>query len=864
MREGLAKGAFSSYELVKAFKEVYEEDQKQEKALNAYVEFFEDSLKEAQKADELRQKGDSRPYLGIPLAIKDNILIKGRIASAASHVLEDFIAPYNATVIQRLKEAGFLFLGRTNMDEFGMGSSNEYSLYSLVRNPQDRTRTSGGSSGGSAAVVAGFQAPLALGTDTGGSVRLPSAFTGIYGYKPSYGLLSRYGVIAYASSLDQIGLMARSPQDIQEVLKLIKGRDTLDMTSRDYDLFPSSFSTDPKSLTIATLEELSPQLMSQEVHQGYVDFLSFWKNKGAMLKSCSLPLIEDSLAIYYVLSLCEAASNLARYDGVRYGKRLAELSSLEELYQSFRSQNMGEEVQRRVSLGNYFLSSQSGEESFYNKTLKVLESLKAELEKLFEQVDLLLVPTSFTLAFKLGEKNNDPLQMYLSDLGTIFVNLAGLPAVSVPVQKQGLGVGMQLIGKLDPLLRFDRKHYMYPDLSKGYQISQNAYPLGSEGEITLILKKDQLNKVVRIQRVHMEEDTGKSLHLQSSPNSYIDYNRAGVPLLEIVSYPDLNTSEEAVAYVKHIHEMVRYLGFSDGNMEEGSFRCDVNVNLHLKKEGRLYKTPIVELKNLNSFRKIHFAIEYERLRQLQEFEKTGLTLEKTAKQTRGWSDKLAQTFKQREKESVQDYRYMREPDIPLICLEPQTIKEWISEVGEFPQEARKRLQREFGLSDFDVSTLTNDRNLASYFEQAVQGAREPKKIANWLLTEVAAVLNQQGWTICQFPLSPQSISELVNLISEGAISGAQAKEVFSIMCESGQKAGEIVEQKGFSQLTQTEALEVLVEEVLIKNAKSVADYRAGKEAALKYLMGQIMRQSEGKANPVKAQEVLLKQIQVLE
>lgn len=435
-----------------------------------------------------------------------------------------------------------------------------------------------------------------------------------------------------------------------------------------------------------------------------------------------------------------------------------------------------------------------------------------------------------------------------------------LPNVNQELLHKGVQVSHVLGCSIDPNVRFDRKHYMYPDLTKGYQITQNEFPLGSEGKVSFELEKEGEIKTVRIQRVHMEEDTGKSLHMVGASNSYIDYNRGGTPLLEIVSHPDMFSSDEAVAYVKTIHEIVRYMGFSDGNMEEGSFRCDVNVNLEITKNGQIYKTPIVELKNINSFKMIKGAIEYEIIRQQEEFAKTGLTKDKAGKQTRGWNDKTSMTVAQREKESVADYRYFREPDIPMIHIGEVILKEWVSEVGELPSVARERLKANYGLSDFDVSTLTNDIALVSYFEEAVKGAKEPKKVANWILTEVNGILNTENKNIRDFSLSPSYIRDLANLVSEGKINGAQAKEVFSLMCSTGKEPSFIVEEKGFKQEQDSSVIEAIVDKVILDNPKSVADYKGGKEAALKYLMGQVMKHSQGKVNPVMATEWIIKKI----
>lgn len=461
IKEGFLEGTFTSFDVINSYYEAYQKDLEEENPLNAYVEFFQEAKEQAKEADELRKKGDRRPFLGVPIAIKDNILMQGKKATVASSALKDFTSPYDSTLVKKLKEAGFIILGRTNMDEFAMGSSTEYSLYGATRNPLDRDRSAGGSSGGSASSVAGFQTPLALGTDTGGSVRLPAAFTGIYGYKPTYGMLSRYGVIAYASSLDQVGLLAHSPEDIAEVLEVLRGKDENDMTSRHYSL-NLNLKENISPLKVAVLKDFETDSLHESVKEGLKTIKSFLKEENkSQIEEISLPIIKDTLALYYVISLCEAASNLSRYDSIRYGERPSGNLSLEDLYVQYRSLNIGEEVERRVTLGNYFLSADSQGQRFYDRAVMVLGELREQVRKIFQEYDLLLVPTCFSPAFELGVKNNNPLEMYLNDLGTIFVNLCGLPAISVPYQEgKNLPVGFQFIsreGKDDLILNLAQK-----------------------------------------------------------------------------------------------------------------------------------------------------------------------------------------------------------------------------------------------------------------------------------------------------------------------------------------------------------------------------------------------------------------------
>ena len=450
MKNALSARDISSVELVAEFRSAWEKDGENPKPVNGYVEFFQDAEEQAQKADEARSAGSQQKLLGLPLAVKDNIQITGRQATCASKILQGYTAPYSATVIERLEGAGALFLGRANMDEFAMGSSCEYSCYGAVRNPHDRDRTAGGSSGGSAALVASCQAPFALGSDTGGSVRLPASFCGVYGLKPSYGTLSRYGLVAFGSSLDQIGFLARCPEDLHLVLSVTAGRDPHDQTSEETDFLKTETlkSRSLSGLTVGIPSELVTDAINPEVLEVFEGYRRWLESAGAKTKIVSIPVLDACVAMYYIIAPAEASSNLSRFDGVKYGYRTADAVNLDTMYEKTREEGFGPEVKRRILIGNYVLSS-GYYDAYYKKAQAVRRMLQDRMDEVFQEVDLLASPTSPTPPFRLGEKVDDPLSMYLTDICTTPVNLAGLPSLSIPAgfTSEKLPVGVQITGK---------------------------------------------------------------------------------------------------------------------------------------------------------------------------------------------------------------------------------------------------------------------------------------------------------------------------------------------------------------------------------------------------------------------------------
>jgi aspartyl-tRNA(Asn)/glutamyl-tRNA(Gln) amidotransferase subunit A len=421
-----------------------------EERLNSYITLTEDlALGQAKKIDAARSKGDALPELaGIPLGLKDIFVTKDILTTCASKILYNFIPPYNGTAVQKLLDQKIVVTGKLNMDEFAMGSSTETSYFKKTKNPWNLQHIPGGSSGGSASAVAAGQCLGALGTDTGGSIRQPAAMCGIVGIKPSYGRVSRYGVVAFASSLDQVGPMTRDVRDAAVLLKVLAGHDPLDSTSvnREVPDYTRALKKEGKGLKIGVPKEYFIEGIDPEVKAAVETALKTYKDLGAELKEVSLPHTEYAVPTYYILAPAEASSNLARYDGIRYGYRSPNGKNLLELYKKSRSEGFGAEVKRRIMLGTYVLSA-GYYDAYYLKAQKVRTLIRQDFEKAFNDVDVLITPTSPTTAFKLGEKTEDPLQMYLSDIFTINVNLAGLPGMALPCgfSKSGLPIGMQVI-----------------------------------------------------------------------------------------------------------------------------------------------------------------------------------------------------------------------------------------------------------------------------------------------------------------------------------------------------------------------------------------------------------------------------------
>ncbi len=444
LRELVQEGEVKPAEIVESF---YDRFKETEEKVKAYITpLYEKAYEEAKKLE--KPEGEKKLF-GLPIAIKDNILVEGEKTTCASKILENFVAPYDATVIERLKREGALIVGKTNLDEFAMGSSTEYSAFFTTRNPWDLERVPGGSSGGSAVATAVLSAPVSLGSDTGGSIRQPAAFCGVIGIKPTYGRVSRYGLVAFASSLDQIGVFGRRTEDVALVLEVISGWDERDSTSAKKPIprWSEEVKKVPEKLKIGIPKEYLEYELQKEVKEAFEDWIKELEKEGYEVKEVSLPHVKYAIPTYYIVAPSEASSNLARYDGVRYGYRAKGYKDIWELYSKTRDEGFGAEVKRRIMLGTFALSA-GYYDAYYLKAQKVRRLIYEDFMKAFKEVDVIASPTTPTLPFKIGEKTENPIEMYLSDILTVPVNLAGLPGISVPIAwKNNLPVGGQLIGR---------------------------------------------------------------------------------------------------------------------------------------------------------------------------------------------------------------------------------------------------------------------------------------------------------------------------------------------------------------------------------------------------------------------------------
>ena len=458
MRKALLEKQVSAVELTEATYKRIEAVEGKIGAFNSLTKEY--ALNTAKEVDKKIAAGEELPKMaGIPLALKDNINLKGYKTTASSKILENFVSPYDATVSKKLKEHLVPVIGRANLDEFAMGSSNENSAFNKVHNPYNLNKVPGGSSGGSAASVSALEATVALGSDTGGSIRLPASFCGISGFKPTYGRVSRYGLIAFASSLDQIGPFGRCVEDVVDLYETIAGYDPKDSTSLNMPVgdISKTFKNDIKDIKFGVIKELMAEGVNDDVKRAIEDAVKVYEKLGATVKEVSLPLLKHSIGVYYIIATAEASSNLARFDGVKYGYRTAEAKNLMEMYTKTRKEGFGDEVKRRIMLGTYALSS-GYYDAYYKKAQQLRRLIKNDFDRVFKEVDVLVSPTCPTTAFDLGSRNEDPLAMYLTDIGTICANLIGAPAISIPAgfDKDGMPIGMQLISQVlqeEPLLR---------------------------------------------------------------------------------------------------------------------------------------------------------------------------------------------------------------------------------------------------------------------------------------------------------------------------------------------------------------------------------------------------------------------------
>jgi len=445
------KSVYSMIEEKLKSSEILESFIKRKETFEPHIKAFTTDLYE--KAYDVATSMDDKPQkgklFGIPIAIKDNINVDGFKTTCSSKMLENYVSVYDATVIKKLKQEGAIIVAKTNMDEFAMGSSTEYSAFFKTKNPWNLDYVPGGSSGGSASSVGANMIPLSLGSDTGGSIRQPASFCGVIGLKPTYGRVSRYGLVAFASSLDQIGPFGRYTKDVALLLEVISGYDPKDSTSANIEVPSFSKNLKPRTeLRVGIPKEFMAYKINQEVESSFKNFVKFLEDNKASIEEISLPHIEYAIPVYYIIAPAEASSNLARFDGVRYGHRTKDFKDLFELYAKTRDEGFGPEVKRRIMLGTYVLSS-GYYEAYYGKALAVKNLIKKEFQEALKKVDVIISPTSPTPPFKFGEKLNDPISMYLSDIFTVSVNLAELPAISIPsgFTKDGLPIGVQIIGR---------------------------------------------------------------------------------------------------------------------------------------------------------------------------------------------------------------------------------------------------------------------------------------------------------------------------------------------------------------------------------------------------------------------------------
>ena len=448
LQEKLKNKELTVTEITKAYTDRIEE---KEKDVQAFVTTLtEEANKKAQEVEAKINNGEiTGEFAGIPIGIKDNICTKGVKTTCSSKMLENFVSPYDATVMEKLNGENLINLGKLNMDEFAMGGSTEYSYFKKTRNPWNLNKVPGGSSGGSAAAVAARMVPWALGSDTGGSIRQPASFCGVVGLKPTYGLVSRYGLVAFASSLDQIGSITKDVRDCATLLNLIAGHDEKDTTSIEIEKkdYTKALKNDVKGLKIGVPKEYFGEGINPEVKAKVEEAIEKYKELGAEIEEFSLDIADYSLATYYIIAPAEASSNLGRFDGIRYGYRTPNYTNLKELFKNSRSEGFGSEVKRRIILGTYVLSS-GYYDAYYKKAQQVRTLVKQEFKKAFEKYDVILTPTSPIVAFDIGTKSSNPMEMYLSDICTVPVNIAGVPAISIPcgVDSNNMPIGMQLIG----------------------------------------------------------------------------------------------------------------------------------------------------------------------------------------------------------------------------------------------------------------------------------------------------------------------------------------------------------------------------------------------------------------------------------
>ena len=481
LKDKLDKKELTVTEITKAYIDRIEDKEKDVRAFVTTCEY--DAMSKAEEIEKkVEAKEISSDFAGIPIGIKDNMCTKGVRTTCGSKMLENFIPPYNATVVAKLENENLITLGKMNMDEFAMGSSTEYSYFKKTRNPWDLNKVPGGSSGGSAAAVAANLVPWALGSDTGGSIRQPASFCGVVGLKPTYGLVSRYGLVAYASSLDQIGPITKDVEDAAILLNMIAGHDRRDTTSQNLENkdYTKTLKNDIKGLKIGVPKEFFGEGINEEVKKSVMEAAKKYEELGAIVEECSINIAEYSLAAYYMIACAEASSNLGRFDGIRYGYRSENFENLKDIYINSRSEGFGDEVKRRIILGTYVLSS-GYYDAYYKKAQQVRTLVVNKFQEAFKKYDIILTPTAPVTAFEFGNKSNNPLEMYLSDICTVSVNVAGLPGISIPcgIDREGMPIGMQLIGNYFDEEKILNVAYIYEQHTKFRELNKPTFKGGA-------------------------------------------------------------------------------------------------------------------------------------------------------------------------------------------------------------------------------------------------------------------------------------------------------------------------------------------------------------------------------------------------
>ena len=880
-----------------------------------------------------------------------------------------------------------------------MGSSTEHSAYGPTRNPWDLDRIPGGSGGGSAAAVAAFEAPLAIGTDTGGSIRQPGAVTGTVGVKPTYGGVSRYGLVALANSLDQAGPVTRTVLDAAMLHDVIGGHDPRDSTSIDQE-WPSfteaarqGATGDMTGVKVGVITELAGDGWQPGVMTRFTESVELLVEAGAEVVEVSCPSFVHAMAAYYLILPAEASSNLAKFDAMRYGLRVlpegVDNPSAEEVMRASRDAGFGDEVKRRIILGTYALSS-GYYDAYYGQAQKVRTLISRDFEAAFEQVDVLVSPTAPTTAFKLGEKLDDPIAMYLNDLATIPANLSGVPGISVPsgladedglpdrlpgpgprarrraglprrrragvppgrpLGRQPAGPGARpgqrrrhrrnarmtetlmpyddVLAAFDPALglevhvelntaskmfcgcpavfggepnsgtcptclglpgampvvngkavesairiglalncdiaewcRFARKNYFYPDMPKNFQTSQYDEPIAFDGWMDVEVDGETFR--VEIERAHMEEDTGKSLHVGGSTGrihgadySLVDYNRAGIPLIEIVTRPIMGAGERAPevakAYVAQLRELILALGVSEARMDQGNLRADVNLSLAPKGTGTLGTR--TETKNVNSFRSVERAVRFEMQRHAAILSGGGSILQ----ETRHWHEDTGVTTSGRVKSDADDYRYFPEPDLVPVAPSREWVDELRGTLPENPTQKRARLQAEWGFSDLEMRD-TIGAGAFGLVEETIAAGATPQAARKWWLSELARRANDTGTDIAALGVTPTDVAAVQRLIDAGSINDKLARQVFEGLYAGEGTPEQIVEARGLAIVSDDGALGAAVDKAIADNPDVADKIRDGKVAAAGALIGSVMKEMRGQADAGRVRELILEKL----